>query len=253
MIRKMLVSVIYLCALFVQTVCYAGLHDYPNIAVINFEQKAAVSTGLTLQDASLVTDFVIDNLIDSERFMVIEREQLRAITNEHSYNASGLIDLSTATQIGKLNGVKYIVCGSVVGLSLKDKMIDYKHSEVGGIGNTQHTVVANITARFIDVETGRIVLTARGQGASTSTKTEFSLSKKRITTDVVATDVTDEDGNPMEETVENEDVSTQTLTIGAVEVSQVQVHNALFKAAEELVFGKYGFLEKMDNKKKRRK
>ena len=106
MIRKMLVSVICFCALFVQITCYAGLHDYPNIAVINFEQKAAVSTGLTLQDASLVTDFVIDNLIDSERFMVIEREQLRAITNEHSYNASGLIDLSTASLIISLGRLR---------------------------------------------------------------------------------------------------------------------------------------------------
>ena len=47
--------------------------------------------------------------------------------------------------------------------------------------------------------------------------------------------------------------SSQIVNLGAVSVSQVQVHNALNKAAEDVVFGKYGFLKKMDRRVKRRK
>lgn len=260
MIRKMLVSVICFCALFVQITCYAGLHDYPNIAVVNFSKKAAVSQDLTFDDATMVTDYVIDALLDTEMFNVIEREQLRAITDEHSFNASGLIDLSTATQLGKLHGVKYLVYGSVVGLSLKDKVMGYTNAKLGGIDNTQHTVVANITARFIDVETGRIVLTARGEGASSSTMTEFKFGKK------IKENVDDvEDAEELNiETEGNEEVDNSTtndgvisnehkITIGAVKVSQVQVHNALHKAADDVVFGKFGFLNKLERRGKRRK
>lgn len=251
MIRKMLVSVIYLCALFVQTVCYAGLHDYPNIAVINFSKKAAVSQELTFEDAGVVTEYLIDALIDTDMFNVIEREQLRAITDEHSFNASGLIDLSTATQLGKIHGVKYLVYGSVVGLSLKDTGVGYCNDRYGKIDNTKHTVIADVTARFIDVETGRIVLTGRGEGASSSTQTELGLRKRKNTSYEDASSE-DEEGN-VDGVTNTESDYEHTFKFGAVTVSQKQVHNALAKAADDLVFGKFGFLEKLERKNKRRK
>ena len=179
MIRRSLASVFCLLALMLPTSCFAGLMDYPDIAVLNFNKKAAVSQELTFEDAGVVTEYLIDALIDTDMFNVIEREQLRAITDEHSFNATGLIDMSTATQLGKLHGVKYLVYGSVVGLSLKDTGIDYGNDKYGKIGNTKHTVIADVTARFIDVETGRIVLTGRGEGASSSAQTEVGLGKRK--------------------------------------------------------------------------
>ena len=243
----MFTSVICLCALFVQTSCFAGLKDYPNIAVVNFSKKAAVSQDLTFDDASMVTDYVIDALLDTEMFNVIEREQLRAITDEHSFNATGLIDMNTATQLGKLHGVKYLVYGSVVGLSLKDTSIDYENGRHGKIDNVKHTVIADVTARFIDVETGRIVLTGRGEGASSSAQMEIGLKKRNITNsdDIYSEENTDADSTGSD--------YEHTIKIGAVDVSQKQVHNALAKAADDLVFGKFGFIEKLERKAKRRR
>ena len=253
MIKKLLSGLICICSFMLQSSCFASLMDYPNIAVLNFSKKAAVSQDLTFDDASMVTDYVIDALLDTDMFNVIEREQLRAITDEHSFNASGLIDMSTATQLGKMHGVKYLVYGSVVGLSLKDTGIDYSNDKYGKIGNTKHTVIADVTARFIDVETGRIVLTGRGEGESSSTQTELGLKKRKRTSNE---DAYSEDGdvNKSEEgATNNESDYEQTFKIGAVAVSQKQVHNALAKAADDLVFGKFGFLEKIERKGKRRK
>ena len=250
---KILLSFMLLCMMLLPVNCFAGLHDCPNIAVLNFSKKAAVSRDLSFEDGSLVTEFVIDGLLDTDMFNIIEREQLRAITDEHSFNSTGLIDLSTATQIGKLHGVKYLVYGSVVGLSLKDKEFGYTNSKVGGVGNTQHTVIANITARFIDVETGRIVLTARGEGASTSTKTEFTFNKtKRARSAAVPS--YDDYGNPINNSSDEPDETVMhTVAIGAVAVSQVQVHNALYKAADDLIYGKFGFLKKLEGKGRRKR
>ena len=242
MIKKLLTSFVCLCALTMQTSCFAGLKDYPNIAVINFSKKATVPEGLTFEDASMVTDYVIDALLDTDMFQIMEREELRSITNEHSYNATGLIDLNTATRVGKLNGVQYLVYGSVVGLGVKEKEIGYSNNKYGDIDNKQHTVVANVHARFIDVETGRIVLTAQGEGASTSSLTGIGYGVTENT-----------------RTIYNDDGTTRTLDtennilIGTAKVSQIQVHNALEKAVDDLVFGNRGFVKKLERKAKRRK
>lgn len=232
--RRLIMKIVCMVVLLIPTNCFAGLHDYPNIAVLDFTNKAAVSSQLTLQDAALVTEFVIEELIDSDRFSVMEREQLRAICDEHSLNATGLVDMSTATQIGKLNGVKYFVYGSVVGLSLKEGVVSYGSDNIG-VGNNKHKVIANITARIIDVETGRIVLSGRGEGASTSSNIDVNLDKEKY------------------DEYSTEGAYKHTIKIGTSEVSQVQVHNALSKAAYDVVYGDYGLLAKMDGKAKKRK
>ena len=40
----------------------ASITEYPNVAVLPFRNKAAVSEQLSLQDASLVSDFVMEQL-----------------------------------------------------------------------------------------------------------------------------------------------------------------------------------------------
>ena len=249
--KNFLASFVCMCTLFIQTSCFAGLMDYPNIAVLNFSKKAAVSEGLTFEDAGVVTEYLIDALIDTDMFNVIEREQFRAITDEHSFNATGLIDMSTATQLGKLYGVKYLVYGSVVGLSLKDTGIDYENGSHGKIDNVKHTVIADVTARFIDVETGRIVLTGRGEGASSSAQTEVRLRKSKNSSYENA--YSEDEGVAEDEGSNTESDYEHTFKFGAVTVSQKQVHNALAKAADDLVFGKFGFIEKLERKAKRRR
>lgn len=158
----------------------ASLYDYPNVAVLPYANKAAVSRELTMGDASLVSEFVIEQLLDTERFNVIEREMMEAIMKEHSFNMSGMVDPMTAVQIGKLAGVRYLVAGSVTGLSTKKSGASYSDSAWGGGGFNKNTVIANVTARFIDVETGRIVLAASGTGESASTNMEFTLRKTKL-------------------------------------------------------------------------
>ena len=193
-----------------------------------------------MTDAGVASDYVLDALLDSDRFSIIEREQMQAIMSEHHLNLTGMVDSATAVQIGRLTGVKYILYGSVVGCSLKEKTIGYDNNTIGGIGNNQHTVIANVVARFIDVETGRIVLAARGKGESTSTYNEIKWKKLNTSYDNYSdTDGTNSFGH--------------TVKFGTKEVSQEQVHNAIAKAADDLVYGKMGILAKMDGTARRRR
>lgn len=268
----------------------ASLHDYPNVAVLPYANKAAVSQQISLADASLVSEFVIEQLLDTERFNVIEREMLEAVMKEHSFNMSGMVDPMTAVQIGKLAGVKYLVAGSITGLSTKKSGAGYSDTAWGGAGFNKNTVIANVTVRFIDVETGRIVLAASGTGESASTNVEFSLRKKiqedytdvsgieNGISDEVMTDTIDTvDTVDMDESADNtiglSDEGAESFTaavpatannvtsvrerkifIGTTAFSQVQVRNALYKAVGDLIYNKnFGVLAKMDGKAKRRK
>ena len=269
------------------TVQAASLHDYPNVAVLPYANKAAVSQQLSLADASMVSEFVIEQLLDAERFNVIEREVLESVMKEHSFNMSGMVDPMTAVQIGKLAGVKYLVAGSVTGLSTKSSGASYSDTALGGAGFNKNTVIANVTVRFIDVETGRIVLAASGTGESASTNMEFTLRKPpkeeyvnttatdtvsgMETTEMIDTDGTNDIADITEETGTS-DLGTETvepiaenvpvvttgrerkIIIGTKAFSQVQVRNALYKAVGDLIYNKnFGVLAKMDGKAKRRK
>lgn len=229
----------------------ASLLDYPNIAVLPYANKSAQIEELPLQDATIVSEFIIEQLIDTERFNIIEREVLADLMKEHSFNMSGVVDPTTVVPLGRLAGVQFLVAGSVTGLATKTSGVEYTHSEKGGAGFNKNAVVANITARIIDLETGRIVLAASGTGESARTYAEFSL-KKQIEEDY-ETDDEDSD-NPDVSEGTSVRTSTQTLTIGGKSFTRVQVRNALYKAVGDLIYNKnYGLLAKLDGKSKRRK
>ena len=123
--RKILMQVALLVSVLISSTCFAGLGNYPNIAVLNFGNKANVSNGLTLDDTGIVTDYVIEGLLDSDMFSIMERDQLQAVLSEHHLNLTGMVDPSTAVAIGKLTGVQYLVYGNVVGLSTKVVSVKY--------------------------------------------------------------------------------------------------------------------------------
>ncbi len=222
---KLFKGMVLSSVLLMSSTCFAGLHDYPNVGLIQFDNKAAVSNSISFEDASMVSDYMVENLLDSGRFNVIEREQLKAILDEHLLNLTGLVDPSTAVQIGKISGVEYLVYGSIAGLSAERSTL-----AVGGIDGRKFKVTANIMVRFIDLQTGRIVLAARGKGTSSSTGMEFDFRRRH-------------GYHPPRGTV---------VFIGKDAVSQVQVHNALAKAVDDAVNGSNGILAKMDGKAKRK-
>ena len=121
----------------------ASLYDYPNVAVLPYANRAAVSSELSLADASLVSEFVIEKLLDSSRFNVVERDVMMEIMQEHSFSMSGMVDPSTAPKIGKLLGVNFFVVGSVTGLSTKVSGVGY-NSEAAGAGFNKNTVIAKV-------------------------------------------------------------------------------------------------------------
>ena len=187
----------------------------PTVAVIPFGLKAAVSRDITLEDATIVSDYVYDALVNSGAFDVVERERLEEIMKEQVLGHGGPVDERTAAEFGRLVGAKYIICGSITGLSTRKTT-----GEIVGLGVSKSKVFAHVAARCIEVETGRVWLAGRGDGRATNTQLNAPL---------------------------------RIIRIGTDKVDFEQVHKALEDAADNLVNGKEGFLKRMREHVRRNK
>jgi TolB-like protein len=108
--------------------------DRMSIAVLPFDSKGL---GNELGSIDLL-DKLITGFVNLNRFKVIERALLEKILEEQKLGMSGIVDVSTAAEIGKGIGVDAVVVGSV----------------------TRASNAMSIDARFIDTETAAI-LTAK--------------------------------------------------------------------------------------------
>jgi TolB-like protein len=111
----------------------AADYEKTKIAVLDFDLKGE---GFETGDmGAIVAEWFITALVKEGRFDVIERSLLNKILEEQKLGISGVVDEETATQLGKLLGVKVIISGSVLRI--------------------QH--ILEINARIIDVETAAII------------------------------------------------------------------------------------------------
>jgi len=95
-----------------------------SVAVLPFENK-----GASRDLGDIVFDKMITALFKEDRFRVVERSQLESVLEEQKLGASGLIDASTAAELGRGLGVDAIILGSVAAapngaISLDARAID---------------------------------------------------------------------------------------------------------------------------------
>ncbi len=101
------------------------------IAVLDFEQKGKFETD---DIGKMVAEWLTTNLVETGRFDIVERRLLNKVLAEQSIGASAIVDPNSASQLGRVLGVKTVITGSV--------------SNYGG--------VIDINARLISVETASI-------------------------------------------------------------------------------------------------
>ncbi len=118
------------------TQSYLDNHDdlliKPRIGISDFREETSGAEKNSV--GTLAAILLTDEFSRSAVFSVIERKSLDELMKEYKLNLSGLIDETTVPEIGKLQGVEFLLVGSV--------------SEVGN--------KYFITARLVDVESGLV-------------------------------------------------------------------------------------------------
>ena len=247
------------------TVKAADVHSYPTVAVMQFGNKAITSQGLRRYDFDSASEYAIYQLLASGWFDLVDYEQLSNIAKIHEINMSGLVDQSTAVQLGKFAGAQFMVVGNVTGLTSKESGLDYQHGRSGGLGVDVRTVIANVAIRIVDIETGRIVGAGLGKGESASSNVEIVFKKYRKSGNGILplsdnglsnNNEEEDDGNNDDNSNEGvsdyskEEVENYSIKIGSDTFSAVQVRNAISKAVREAVYGNTGLMTMLNDGKR---
>jgi len=124
------------------------------------EFAAAVGVG--------AADLIIEELMKTGAFRVLERRQLDAIRQEQSI----MPDSITSASPTRVARARYIVTGSVTRLGFEDKHLGGLAGRAAsavflyGLGGKKSSTYVNLTARLIDAETGEIIASFTGEGKS---------------------------------------------------------------------------------------
>ena len=119
-----------------------------------------------------LTEMLTTVLVNTNRFVVLERAQLQAIQQEQDLGASGRVNKETAAGQGSLMGAQAMITGDISGFS-------YSAEALGGnilniikglnAGMTRVKAQVNIDLRLVDAATGEVLAAAKGKGTATLT------------------------------------------------------------------------------------
>ena len=164
--------------LFLTVLTAAEAQQKKRVAIMNFDY-ATVQTSVnalfgTNQDVGKgIADILVDRLVTSGAYSVIERKELDKVIGEQNFANSDRADASSAAKIGRVLGVDAIIIGSITQFGRDDKKTDVAGGGVanrlgkygiGGISRSKASAVVQITARMIDTSTAEILASVQGHG-----------------------------------------------------------------------------------------
>ena len=135
----------------------------PTLAVRTFDNKTGEDSAQAPAEA--ITDMMTTELYNSGLFSLTERERLDYVAAEIRLGQSGLVDSSTAPEVGKIRGAQYTMTGAVT---------QYRYNAGGGVipipglggggGLGSKTALVVLDIRVIDNTTGAVVYAASESG-----------------------------------------------------------------------------------------
>ena len=126
-----------------------------NIAVFEFENKTAnpyaVGWGMA--------EMLVTELVKSDNFVVIERQELEPVLQEQGLGAAGAINPESAAQVGQLLGVDLAIFGAVTAFGDERRRVG-----IGALGVTRSRARVVADVRFVNTTTGEIVYAESFEG-----------------------------------------------------------------------------------------
>lgn len=126
------------------------------VGVVNFQNKTP-SRVLGIGEAA--ADILGTILQKTDRFIIIPQQDLQSILEQQSMGTSGVIDPTTAAQMGKVLGLNAIVTGAITAYSEAEEGQDY-------LVYKKKKQIARVTVdyRVVDTTTGVQIMADSGQG-----------------------------------------------------------------------------------------
>ncbi len=117
-----------------------------------------------------VADLLVERLLETGQFRVMERKALDAVVAEQGLANSGSADTSArhVAQQAKLLGARYLVTGSITKFGREKKTmgggLGRFTKAIGGAGVSSNSYTVGLTARIVDASTGEVVASVSSDG-----------------------------------------------------------------------------------------
>lgn len=178
--RRRAWTLVILITVVVSTVMEASAQQKKRVAVFDFEYGTVSSSVAALFGSNVdvgkgIADLIVENLVKSGVYSVIERKALEKILAEQNLSNSDRADPNSAAKLGKILGVDGIVIGSITQFGSDDKSTNVSGGAIGGltgrfgiggVSRRNSKAAVNISARMVGTETAEIYAVASGKGES---------------------------------------------------------------------------------------
>jgi hypothetical protein len=136
-------------------------HERPHVAIARLEiPTALVIPWWTPVETTFLHDQLIEALVRTEAFDVVERTRLDTLLEEQQLTKTEITDPNQAAKLGKMLGAEYFIVGTLrtAELAQGDRRLPYTTRD-------EHTASGRIrfTFRVIEVETSRIVVASTAE------------------------------------------------------------------------------------------
>ncbi len=165
--RSILVLVLILAVLTLPLIAQDMKALKKRVAVVDFEDRAHYGYDI----GKGVADMLVTALVESKKFMVVERSELEQVLNEQGLGQSGLVTPQSAAKVGQLLGAEMLVTGSVTEFGEKESKVGGGLGRLGGLnlGVSKKKARVAVDVRLVNVNTGEIVAAKSAVGEDAST------------------------------------------------------------------------------------
>lgn len=133
------------------------------IAVADFENKAGAQARWNLGNG--MAEMLTTSLVNTNRFIVVERQNIRGIIQEQDFSVSGRTINVGAPEIGRLLNTQILVSGAITEFSQRffdsGSLFQYKGVSLGVKSATAHVA---INIRMYDTTAGEVIASKRVEG-----------------------------------------------------------------------------------------
>lgn len=172
--RKTILTVLALLALVVPAAEAASLKKI--VAVSRFENKTSWRGQVSIDDG--LAEQLTDALMQSGRFVVMERKAVADVIGEQDFADSGRVQKAKSAQTGKLVGAQVLVMGTITEFEQKSAG-SASGVGIGGfrVGNKKEEAHVGLIVRLVDTTTGEVIASERVEGKAEAGGVKFGVNR----------------------------------------------------------------------------
>lgn len=155
--KRLLIGILAILGILTVTAAFA--QQKPRIAVLKIKNKSAYGAD---RMARACEDWLVDGLVKTGQFRVIERQELESILNEQGFSLSGAVDDKTAVAAGKILGCQLVVLGAITDFSTHRSGAHGAFGIGFNVGVTKAEGTLNL--RLVNTTTAEIIYTGSEKG-----------------------------------------------------------------------------------------